>query len=363
MSAVTIKKLTLRPVMVPMKRPVVVMTGQVTTAPLVLIDVECSDGSVGRSYLFTYTPLALNATTALLRDLASVVEGASADPETLRQNLLGKFKLLGAEGITLMAIAGLDMAVWDALARRANSPLYDILGGTRKALPAYNSNGMGLIGPDRVVDEARELLSDGGFSALKVRLGYPDLATDRAVLDRLRGELGTATTIVTDYNQGLTVAEAKRRIAGLSPYGLGWIEEPVAFDNYAGLAELRTVSDTPIQGGENHWGPGDMARAIQAGSLDLVMIDVMKIGGISGWIEASSLARAAGWPVSSHLFPEASAHLLCADPGAHWLEWVDWANPILKVPYEVIDGHISPPERPGLGLDWDESAVSYYIAD
>ena len=100
-------------------------------------------------------------------------------------------------------------------------------------------------------------------------------------------------------------------------------EEPVAFDNYVGLADVRAMSPIPIQGGENHWGPGDMARAIEARALDLVMIDAMKIGGITGWIEASSLARAAGWPVSSHLFPEASAHLLCADPGAHWLEWVE----------------------------------------
>ncbi len=363
MSPVTIKKLTLRPVLVPMKRAVVVMTGQITAAPLVLIDVECSDGSVGRSYLFTYTPLALNATTTLLMDLASVVEGESADPNRLRAQLLSRFKLIGAEGLTLMAMAGLDMAVWDAVARRVNMPLYSVLGGTRRALPAYNSNGMGLIGPSKVEAEARDLLSDGGFSALKVRLGYPDTATDVSVLDTLRGALGDHVTIVTDYNQGLSLAEAKQRIAALSPYALGWIEEPVAFDNFAGLAELRAISATPIQGGENHWGPGDMARAIQANALDVVMIDVMKIGGISGWIEASSLARAAGWPVSSHLFPEASAHLMCADPGAHWLEWVDWANPVLKEPYAVIDGHVTPPDRPGMGLDWDEGAVSKFVLE
>lgn len=261
-----------------------------------------------------------------------------------------------------MAIAGIDMAAWDALARRRDHPLYDLLGGVSKALPTYNSNGMGLIGPTKVADEAKALLSNDGFSGLKVRLGYPDLATDLAVLSEVRDAVGEAITIMTDYNQGLSVAEAKQRIAALAVHNLGWIEEPVAFDDYTGLAELRAISQVPIQGGENHWGPGDMARSIQARALDLVMIDVMKIGGITGWIEASSLAQAAGWPVSSHIFPEASAHLLCADHGAHWLEWVDWAAPILNDPYEVINGTVTPPDRPGMGLDWNEGNVARYLA-
>ena len=362
MSEVTVTSLRARPVLVPLHRPVVVMTGQVTSAPLVLIDLECSDGSVGRTYLFTYTPLALNATTTLLRDLVPVIEGSSANPRDLRARLFERFKLLGAEGVTLMAIAGIDMAAWDALARRMDHPLYDVLGGVSKALPTYNSNGMGLVGPTKVADEAKALLSHGGFSGLKVRLGYPDLATDLAVLSEVRGAVGEAITLMTDYNQGLSVAEAKQRIAALAAHNLGWIEEPVAFDDYTGLAELRAISQVPIQGGENHWGPGDMARAIQARALDLVMIDVMKIGGITGWIEASSLARAAGWPVSSHIFPEVSTHLLCADSGAHWLEWVDWANPILNDPYEVIDGTVTPPDRPGMGLDWNEGNVARYLA-
>ena len=362
MSDVTVTRLRARPVLVPLRRPVVVMTGEVTQAPLVLIDLECSDGSVGRSYLFTYTPLALKATTALLNDLAAVVEGLQAGPRELHLHLHGRFKLLGAEGITLMAIAGIDMAAWDALARRADQPLYQVLGGTPKALPAYNSNGMGLIGLDRVESEAKALLADGGFSALKVRLGYPDAATDVAVVTNVQNASGEGVTIVTDYNQGLSIADAKQRIRALADTNLGWIEEPIAFDDYTGLAELRAMSQIPIQGGENHWGPGDLARAINARALDLVMIDVMKIGGVTGWIDASSLAQAARWPVSSHLFPEVSAHVMCADPGAHWLEWVDWANPILQDPYDVIAGSVTPPKRPGLGLDWDEHSVSTYSA-
>lgn len=106
-----------------------------------------------------------------------------------------------------------------------------------------------------------------------------------------------------------------------------------------------------------------MARAAQARALDLVMIDVMKIGGVTGWIEASSIARAEGWSVSSHLFPKASSHPMCADPAAHWLECVNWANPILKDPYEVIKGTLTPPNRPGLGLEWNEANVARYAIE
>ena len=119
-----------------------------------------------------------------------------------------------------MTLAGIDMAAWDAVARRMERPLYEILGGVARALPTYNSNGMGLIGPAKVADEAKALLTDGGFSGLKVRLGYPDVATDSAVIDEVRGAIGEAATIVADYNQGLSVAQAKQRITALAAHDL-----------------------------------------------------------------------------------------------------------------------------------------------
>jgi mandelate racemase len=115
-----------------------------------------------------------------------------------------------------------------------------------------------------------------------------------------------------------------------------------------------------VQIGENYWGPRDMGRAIAAQASDYVMPDLMRIGGVTGWMRAAALAQSAGLPMSSHLFSEFSAHLMCVTPTAHWLEYVDWANPVLKTPLEIRGGHAVLRDVPGAGIEWDEAAVAKY---
>ena len=219
----------------------------------------------------------------------------------------------------------------------------------------------GIIGPERAAGEAAELVAPG-FRAIKVRLGYADVETDLAVIAAVRAAVPTGTKLLSDYNQSLSVAEASRRIARLDAAGLDWIEEPTRFDDYAGHAEIRAKARTPIQLGENCWGPPDMLKALEAGACDLFMADAGKIGGVTGWLRASALAGARELPLSSHLYPEVSAHLLAAAPSPHWLEYVDWANPILAQPMAIEDGHAVIAERPGIGLEWNEKAVKKYLA-
>ena len=114
--------------------------------------------------------------------------------------------------------------------------------------------------------------------------------------------------------------------------------------------------------GENWWGPVEMAASLAAGASDLGMPDAMKIGGVTGWMQAAALAESAGLPISTHLFPEVSVHLLAATPTRHWLEFVDWASPILAQPMEIKSGKASFTEAPGSGIEWDEAAVSRYLA-
>jgi mandelate racemase len=256
-----------------------------------------------------------------------------------------------------MAMAGIDMAAWDALGRASGLPLVRLLGGEPRPVPAYNSCGLGLIGPERAAQEARELVAPG-FSAVKVRLGYPEAETDLAVIRVVREAVGPQIALMTDYNQCLTVPEAVRRIRMLEPCELAWVEEPVLAEDYAGHAAVRRQVKTPIQSGENWWGPGELSKALAAGASDFVMADAMKIGGVSGWLRAASLAEAAGTPLSSHLFPEFSVHLLAVTPARHWLEYIEFAAPILREPLRVEQGMTTPPERPGAGLEWDEEAVS-----
>ena len=355
----TIRSLRARAVFVPMTRPLHTSTGAIDKVPLVLIDLETSGGAVGRAYLFCITPLALKAQVALLDDMAALVAGQALAPIDLEQMLNKRFTLLGATGLVGMAISGIDMAAWDAKAIEAGLPLARLLGGGIKPVKAYNSCGLGLMGPEKVAREAVELLQ-GGFSAVKLRLGYATLEEDIAAVHAVRAAIPAGVQIMTDYNQALTPAEAIRRGHALDDLGLTWIEEPVRADDHAGNAQVAAALKTPVQIGENYWGPRDMARAVAARASDYVMPDLERIGGVSGWLRAAAIADAAALPMSTHLFPEMSAHLMCVTPTAHWLEWVDWANAVLKVPLEIRAGCAIIRDEPGSGLEWDEVKVKQY---
>jgi mandelate racemase len=258
-----------------------------------------------------------------------------------------------------MAMAGIDMAAWDALAKSCEMPLVRLLGGRSCRISAYNSCGLGMIGPQRAAEEAQELLAPG-FSAIKVRLGYHELKADLEVVRAIRDSVGEDVVLMSDYNQSMSVAEASRRAAALEDEGLYWIEEPTRADDYSGHAQIRHDARTFVQIGENWWGPHDAAKSIAVGASDYVMPDAMKIGGVTGWLRTAALAEAAGIPLSSHLFPEISVHLLAASPTRHWLEYVDWAAPILEKPLDIEDGHASAPDAAGIGISWDEEAVQHY---
>ena len=166
---------------------------------------------------------------------------------------------------------------------------------------------------------------------------------------------------MSDYNQRLSVNEAILRGRMLDDEGLYWIEEPVRHDDYEGYARICAELQTPIQTGENLLNSYEMAQAIALESLDYVMPDVQRIGGVTGWLRAAALAHAHGIEMSSHLFPEFSRHLLAVTPTCHWLEYVDWAAPVLQQPCEVKDGHVAIPDQPGAGIEWDEAAVKRYL--
>jgi mandelate racemase len=163
-----------------------------------------------------------------------------------------------------------------------------------------------------------------------------------------------------DFNQSLDPAEAKRRIERLAPYDLTWVEEPVPQENLLGHAEVRESSPIPIQAGENWWFPRGFAEAIAAGASDFIMPDLMKCGGVTGWLRVAGQAEAASIPMSSHLFAEASAHMLAVTPTAHWLEFLDLARAALAKPVEIVDGTVTA-RGPGLGIEWNEAAIAKYL--
>ncbi|HEX4252041.1 MAG TPA: enolase C-terminal domain-like protein, partial [Pseudonocardia sp.] len=205
----------------------------------------------------------------------------------------------------------------------------------------------------------QELVAEG-FHAIKMRLGRPSAGDDLAAVRAVRAAIAPDVTLMADYNQALGLPSALDRCRTLDDEGLSWIEEPVRHDDYAASAQLAAALRTPVQLGENFAGPRALALALEHGACDLVMPDLDRIGGVTGWQAAAALADVAGMPVSSHLFPEVSVHLLAATPTAHWLEYVDWAAPLLLEPLRIVGGVATPPDRPGNGLEWDTAAVTRY---
>jgi mandelate racemase len=237
-----------------------------------------------------------------------------------------------------------------------------LLGGTVGTVKSYNSNGLWLKEPAELAAEALELRDEGGFRGLKLRMGRPLLSDDLKAIDTIRKALGDDVELMVDFNQGLDLADALLRCHAIDDHGLAWIEEPILYDNLDGYAKLAAELHTPLQIGENFYGPREMHKAIQRNACDLVMPDFMRIGGVTGWMRAAAIAGAAGIPVSTHLYPEVGAHMMRVTETAHWLEWQDWANPVLKNPYRLKDGLLHIPDAPGLGLEWDEDVVKNHLA-
>ncbi|HEX2825603.1 MAG TPA: enolase C-terminal domain-like protein [Burkholderiales bacterium] len=355
----TVKSLRARAVSAPMKHVLGTSAAKVTAAPLLLFDLETDEGITGRAYQFCYVATAARAIQAILDDAIEAIRGRPVAPQDIRALLAKRYTLIGVQGVVRMAMALIDVAAWDALARAAGVPLAACLGATPRPIPAYNSNGLGLMAAGALADEAEALVEEG-FSAVKLRLGYATLEQDLAALHAVRKRVGERVTIMTDYNQALTVPEAIARGRALDREGVYWLEEPIRHDDYAGCAALAAEIATPVQIGENFSTVYDMQKALAANACDYAMPDLERIGGVTGWLQAAGLAYARGLPMSSHLYPEVSVHLLAATPTAHWLEYVDWLGTMVREPLRIVDGHAVPPDRPGNGIEWDEDAVRRY---
>ena len=359
MPRLTVRAIRCVAVEVPMRHVLGTSQAAIRAAPLVLIDLETEEGVTGRAYLFCYVPAAAAGIASILREVERLVAGQQLDPELWWAKLAKRFTLIGVQGIVRMAMAGFDVACWDALARAANLPLATLLGGSPRPIRAYNSNGLGIMEPAALADEAVELL-EGGFQAIKLRLGYPTLAQDLAALAAVRKRVGADIQVMVDYNQALGVEEALGRGQALDAEGVYWLEEPIRHDDYRGCARLAAALATPVQIGENFSQPEAMQEALAFDACDYVMPDLERIGGVTGWRRAAAIAAARGIGMSSHLFPEVSSHLLAVTPTAHWLEYVDWAAPILEQPVRIVDGFAHPIPGPGNGLAWDAHAVERY---
>lgn len=358
----TVRAIRTRAASVPMRRPLGTSAVRMTEAPFVLVDLETEEGVSGCTYAFCYHDIAVPMLRSVIADIAGELTGARVDPVALRKIGSERYRLLGTQGVVGMALSAIDVTFWDSLSTAAGQPLARYLGSAVESVPAYNSNGLSITEPASLADEALQLLAPG-FSGLKIRLGREQPDRDLEAVRRVRSAIPSKVALMSDFNQALTPTEAIERGRSLDGEGLEWIEEPIAHDDLVGCARIAASIDTPVQIGENFTSPNDVATAAHAGAMDVVMVDLMRIGGVSGWLEASSVAADARIPLSSHLYPEVSAQLLAASPTGHWLEYVDWAEAILDSALQISAGSALVGATPGAGVRWNEDAIAKVIID
>ena len=269
------------------------------------------------------------------------------------------FPTVGRRGITVAAISGIDIALWDLAGQALGVPVWRLLGGQyRDRVPAYASGGWAPVG---AIGKQLAQYVDRGHRAVKMRVGLQDASVDdsAARVREVREALGREIGIMVDAHGTWSVRDALRFARKVEPYDLAWFEEPVSADNPAGLAEVRRATDIPIATGENEQTRFGFRDLIAAGAVDILQPDIAIAGGITECQRICALAAAHELTVAPHLWGSAilfaaGLHLCVATPCATTVEFSRGENPLLhelvEEPFDLRDGAVLAPERPGLGL-------------
>lgn len=269
---------------------------------------------------------------------------------------------VGRAGITHLALGAIDIALWDLKAMHAQQPLWKLLGGSAgKRVEAYNTDGGWLNWPlDQLVSDCRRMVEEQGFSAVKIKVGSRNPATDLKRIEAVRKALGPDIRIMTDANGAWTLPQAIQTASRLSDFDVVWIEEPIAFDDLDGHRRLAGVITTPIAMGEQLYLASQFRDFIQHGAVHYVQPDIVRLAGITEWWQVADLARAFHLPVAPHVgdMCQVHQHLCFAHPACSLLEYIPWLAPWMKHPARVEDGHFVAPDAPGAGTEPTEEALS-----
>jgi len=343
---------------VPMRRPMRTAIHATTHTHNALVEV-CADGVVGQGAALTLAAGQARAVCSMLEDLAGLLHGR--DPREIRAlsaAMQQRLSLTGQSGIGLLALSALDTALWDLHARAAARPLFRVLGGTAAELPVYAQPGWLSLTVEELVEEALGL-QELGFRHYKMRVGAPDWRSDLARVTRVREALHPATALLVDANQGWSRLDALAATRALDDLGLFWIEEPVAVDDVAGMAQVAAAISTPVAAGESVFGTEGLRPLIEHRAAAVLMPDLQHCGGPTGFLLAAAQAQLAGLPVSNHLFLETSVHLLAACPNAYIVEYMPgWWDDLYERPPQITDGVVRPGEEPGIGVRFRDDAAA-----
>jgi mandelate racemase len=356
-----IEEIRSRAVSVPLEIPIVSAIRQSERVELVIVDVVTREGIAGQSYLQAFGVPQARAIQSLLHYLGDVLKGQNPLLTLRCYKLMERaINLLGPAGLATFALSGIDCALWDILGKVSQTPLAYLLGAAGDRCAAYQSAGLWLTPPGPRLSEEVQALLERGLPALKMRVGREEVATDIFAAHQIREQLGPAGMLLIDANQAWDVQTAISAGRGLEEVQPFWLEEPVDHDDLAGHAEVARALNVRVATGENIYLPRGFQALFEAGACDIVMPDVQRVGGVTGWMRVAALAEVHRVPIASHLFPEISVHLLAASPTVLVLEYMPWAQPIMAEPLQIENGAVLVPPRPGPGLVFDDAAIERF---
>src|SRR5437764_7716382 len=267
----------------------------------------------------------------------------------------------GPGGIFTLALSAIDIACWDLKGKAAGRSVAALLGALRDRVPTYASGALIRPHPIDYLAKAGPRLRDMGFKQMKMQCGSePSVAASIERVRVLREAIGADVDLMCDINQLWSVNHAIEVGRRIEPYHLYWLEDPVAHDDYAGLARVADALTTPIAAGEYHYGVVPFRHLLEAPSIDLVMIDLLRVRGITQWMKVAGMAEAFNLPVVSHLVPEVHVHLVAAIPNGLTVEYMPWTLRLFVETPALEGGQLVVPKTPGLGLAFDPAAIKRY---
>jgi L-alanine-DL-glutamate epimerase-like enolase superfamily enzyme len=267
----------------------------------------------------------------------------------------------GPGGIFSLALSAVDMALWDIKGKALGQPLATLLGGHRDRVPTYASGALMRPHPVDYLAGAGPRLRDMGFRQMKMQCGAEALPAREVERVRvMREAVGDDVDLMCDINQLWRPEQAMEVGRRLEPYHLFWLEDPTACDDYAGLARIADALATPVAAGEYVYGIAPFRQLLEQRSVDIAMIDLLRVGGITQWVKVAGMAEAFNVPVVSHLIPEVHVHLIAAVPNGLTVEYMPWSLRLWEETPALDGGMLVVPSRPGLGLAFDRKAIARY---
>ncbi|MSQ72236.1 MAG: mandelate racemase/muconate lactonizing enzyme family protein [Betaproteobacteria bacterium] len=339
--------------------------GSIKTISCLLVEVGTKGGVEGLGHLAWYNPRSarqIQSVRTLVDDLGEALAGHDGlKRAAIYQLMRGLTSESLHEGIVMMAIGAIDMALWDIAAKHAGMPLAVMLGGCRDGIPVYESS---RLAKDRLADleSSADRVRADGYGAAKVLAGSRAFDEEVERIRVVRAALGPGVRLMVDCARRLTPAAAIRFARAISGFDIHWLEDPVSQADIAGLRRVRDLGGVPLATGERISGFAELEAILSAEAVDHIMLDLQRIGGPSAWLSLAPALQCRNIPLSAHGAHEFQLHLLASTPNGHYLEYHPWWNALYVDPPQPSGGLLGVGPKSGFGLELDKAAVARYRA-